>query len=137
MIRKYLATTTARVAAIAALLCLILLVVLAGPAACNRIRALTAQTKVDAAQHGALVNSAQDAIQTQGEVAANASASESLSRSNEQDIRHAQGADQTIDPAARNAGFASLCKRADFRNNPANRLLCAHPAVVAGASPRP
>lgn len=123
--------------AIAGVLLLVFLVITLGPAACNSIRSLTAQTKVDEAQHGALVNSAGDAIQTQGNVAANAVASEELSRNNEQDIRHAQGANQTIDPAARDAGFASLCKRPSFVANPANRVRCAHPSVVAGAGHNP
>ena len=133
---KYLATVTGKLIAIGAGLLLVVLALTLGPAACNAIRGLTAQTKVDAAQHNALATSAGEAIATQGNVATNAAASEDLSRSNEQDIRHAKGADQAIDPAARDAGFASLCKRAAFRNNPANRLRCAPPAVVAGARPR-
>lgn len=95
------------------------------------------QHRVDQGQLGALANSSADSSATQGNVASNAAASEDLSRSNEQDIRHAQGADQIITPASRDSGFASLCKRASFRNNPANRVRCAPPAVVAGASPRP
>src|SRR4051812_79728 len=98
MIKKFFATTSAKAAAIAVLLGLVLLAVLAGPAACNRIRGLEAQGKVDSAQHGAFANSSRDALSTQGNVAESAVKSESLSRSNEQDIRHAQGADQTINP---------------------------------------
>lgn len=120
-----------------ALVIAILLLVTCGPAACNAIRSLTAQTKVNDAQHNAFTTSAGDAVSTQGNVASNASASEDITRSNEKAIRDANGADAQIDPAVRDAGFASLCKRPSFRNNPANRLRCPLAPVVAGASPHP
>lgn len=111
----------------------LLLAILFGPAACQRIRSLTAQSKVDDAQHSALKNSAADAINTTGGVATNQAASEDTTRQNERDIRDAKGADQGVDPAVRDAGFASLCKRASFRNSPTGRVRCPASGSVAPA----
>jgi Tfp pilus assembly protein PilV len=74
-----------------------------------------AESRVESGQSGAAVASGKDAIATQGAAAARETASEDLTRTNEEEIRHAKGADATVDPAARDAGLASLCRRAAYR----------------------
>jgi outer membrane murein-binding lipoprotein Lpp len=103
---------------------LIVGLILAGPAACNRIRSLTAQSKVDHAQTGAFTNSASDAVNTASGAATNEAASDATTRSNERNIRDAKGASDKVDPAVRDAGFTSLCKRPSFRDSPTGRLRC-------------
>lgn len=102
---------------------IILLLVTCGPAACNRIRSLSAQNKVDTAQHGALMNSAGDAINTQGAVNDNSMASEELSRRNAEEIRNAHGADTRLDPDLDAALVRAFCRRTSARNDP----KCSHP----------
>lgn len=104
-----------------------LLIAVWGPAACQRIRSLTAQGKVDEAQSGAFHNSAGDAVNTTGNVASNAAASEGLTRSNEKEIRNAQGASDRVNPDVGRAGLNSLCRRAAYRNDPACRVQQPHP----------
>jgi hypothetical protein len=71
--------------------------------------------QVEAAQSGATIESAKDAIGVQGNVAANEAAGADLTRTNAEEIHHAKGADQAVDPAVRDAGLASLCRRASYR----------------------
>lgn len=101
---------------------LILFLALWGPAACQKMRSQEAQSKVDSAQSGAFRNSAADAINTQSAVNQRERESESLSRSNEEEIRNAKGADQRVDPAANAAGLRALCRRPSRRNDPACRV---------------
>lgn len=99
-------------------------ILLAGPSACNRIRGLQAENKLNVGRSDSFANSAADAVVTQGRVNQDERASDEISASNEKDIRNAQGADQTVDPAVRDAGFASLCKRASFARSEAGKLHC-------------
>ena len=125
--------TRSRLIGAAVVLALVVFLLLWGPAACNAIRSLTVQNRVNQGQSDALTNSARDAIGTQGDVAGNATASEDTTRSNERNIRDAKGADAQVDPAVRDAGFASLCKRPSFRNSPSGRLRCPAASGVAPA----
>jgi hypothetical protein len=75
------------------------------------------QGRIDKGQEAAASNSAADAISTQSGVNANAVSSEDLTRSNREDIRNAQGANDKVNPAVRDAGLASLCKRPSYRND--------------------
>jgi len=122
---------TARLVALGLVVLLVLGVVTLGPAACQKIRSLTAQNRVTSGQLGASQKSGSDAVNTVGNVAANESASEATTRTNEKDIRNAQGASDKVNPAVRDAGFASLCKRPAFRNSPTGRLRCPAPGGVA------
>jgi hypothetical protein len=124
----------AKVLGIIAAIALVVGLLLWGPAACNAYRSLTAQNRVNQAQSNAFGASAGDALATQGNASANAIASEELTARNREDIRHAEGSDQSINPAVRDAGFASLCKRPSFRNSPTGRLRC--PAAAGVAQPR-
>jgi hypothetical protein len=109
---------SARVVAAIVAGALLLLIVLAGPAACEKIRSLKAQSKVSSAQAGAAANSGADAVNTVQSVGSNQAESEELGRNNERDIRKATGADQKVGADVNAAGRAALCKRAAYRNEP-------------------
>ena len=113
---------TARVIVAIVIVAAVVLLLLWGPAACNRIRSLSAQSKVDQAQGGAFHNSAGDAVSTQGGVNANATATEDLTRSNRDDILKAEGAGDRVNPAVRDAGVRALCARRASRNDPRCRV---------------
>lgn len=85
---------------------------------CDVRRNKAAQTRVDNAQAGAASNSAADAIGTVARSGEAAAASEALTRSNEQTIRAADGANDKVNPAVRDAGIAALCKRAAYKDDP-------------------
>lgn len=110
-----------------AVVVLVVLILLFGPAACNAIRGRDAQIKVDNAQHGALLNSAVDALNTQAAVSQNTVASQEVSRENERNIRNAEGSNQRVDPRANAAGLSGLCRRASHRNDPACRVQQPNP----------
>lgn len=117
---KFLATTIGK--AVAVLLVVVLILGVLQIRSCQQARQQAAQSRVDKAQHGALENSAADAINTQGEVSARDRASEDITRTNEKDIRNAEGANDPVNPAARDAGLASLCRRAAYRDSERCRL---------------
>lgn len=73
--------------------------------------------RLDHAQTTATVESAKDAIATQGAATANEQASEELTQSNDKEIRNAKGADAAVDPAVRDAGLASLCRRPAYKSS--------------------
>jgi hypothetical protein len=101
-----------------ALVALIALIVFAGPAACNKFRSMSAQSRVERSQGEAHSISAADAVNTVAASGEGSAASEALTRANEQQIRAAQGSSASVDPAARDAGLAALCKRAAYRDDP-------------------
>lgn len=83
----------------------------------QKYRSQAAQGRLERGQTEALGNSARDAIATQGTAAARETASNDLTRTNEEEIRNAQGADDRVNPAVRDAGHRSLCRRAAYRNS--------------------
>lgn len=93
---------------------------------CQQSAQHAAESRLQQGQMGALSNSAQDALATQGNVAANATASEDLSRTNAEEIRNAKGADARVDPAANAAGLRALCRRAAYRDSPKCRVRDPH-----------
>lgn len=124
-------TFTPRIIVALVAIALVALLLIFGPQACQRMRSLAVQNRVNQGQNEATVNSARDAIGTQGDVATNAAASEETTAKNREEIRNAQGADQGINPAVRDAGFTSLCRRPSFRNSPSGRVRCpAAPGVA-------
>lgn len=90
---------------------------------CQRERSLEAQGKVDRGQQGALQNSAGDAVNTVAGVAENQMASDELGRRNEEEINNAPGASDPVNPAVRDAGLRSLCRRPAYRHDPRCRVL--------------
>lgn len=85
---------------------------------CDKRRSQAAQNRVERSQAEAASNSAADAINAVTGVGANQAASEELGRTNERDIRAAQGADERVGAGVNAAGRAALCKRAAYRNDP-------------------
>lgn len=113
---------------------LALVLILAGPAACNKIRSLRAQAELQQGQSEALGNSARDAIATQGEAHRREAESEALTKSNEKEIRDAPGADDAVNPAVRDAGLRSLCRRAAYRDSERCRMFVPRASGVAPGS---
>lgn len=113
--------TSIRLAIAVAVLSLVLLIV--GPAACQKIRSLGLEKRVAQEQLDAHGASAVDAIDTAGNVSAVERAADDLTRSNEKEIRNAQGADTRLDPDAQRAGLRALCRRPSYRDSERCRLL--------------
>jgi hypothetical protein len=90
---------------------------------CDVRRSKAAQSRVERSQAQAASNSAQDAIATVANADAAAGASEDLTRSNEKEIRNAEGSNAGVNPAARDAGLRSLCRRAAYRDDQRCKLL--------------
>lgn len=82
--------------------------------------ASTAKTeaKLGANQTGAAIASGADAVATLGQSARAEAATDSITRENDRAIREAPGADAPVDPALRDAGLRSLCRRAANRGKP-------------------
>ncbi len=94
-----------------------------GTSQCARQRNAASQARVDAGQAAAASESAKNASQVQSTVNANEVASEALGRTNEQEIRNAQGSNAVVSPAARDAGLLALCRRASYRDREQCKLL--------------
>jgi uncharacterized protein HemX len=80
-------------------------------------RTAATESRLQQNQGTAAVESAKDAIATQGAAAARETASEALTAANEKEIRNAKGSDAAVDPAVRDAGLAGLCRRAAYRGD--------------------
>lgn len=102
---------------------LVLLAVTLGPAACNRIRSQGAQNRLNQGETEALANSAHDAVETQGKANRRETESEALTRSNEKEIRDAEGANDAVNPGVNAAGLRSLCRRSAYRDSQRCKLL--------------
>lgn len=85
---------------------------------CDSRHNKAAQSRVERSQGEAASNSAADAINAVTGVGANQAASEELGRTNERDIRAAEGANTKIGPGVDAAGRKALCKRAAYRDDP-------------------
>lgn len=83
----------------------------------TRAHAAATVARLEHAQGTATIESAKDAIATQGTATANEQASEQLTESNDKEIRNAKGADAAVDPAVRDAGLASLCRRPAYKSS--------------------
>lgn len=109
-------TTTGKLVAAAVVLLVLGLVLLWG------YNFITAKPKAEAAlaknQVEAVQRSAEDAIKVVGKAQEREAASADLTQSNDKEIRNAQGADAQVDPAVRDAGLRSLCRRASYRGDP-------------------
>jgi hypothetical protein len=85
---------------------------------CDSRHNKAAQTRVERSQAEAASNSAADAIGTVARSGEAERASEDLTRTNEQQIRAAEGSNAAVNPAARDAGIAALCRRQAYRDDP-------------------
>ncbi len=109
--------TSSKALLIISLALLAVFIMLAGPAACNAFRSKGAQSRVEKAQTGAVVNSAKDAIATQEASTGRERASEGLTATNTKEITSAEGADIKVHPGVNDAGIRSLCRRAAYRDS--------------------
>jgi hypothetical protein len=82
------------------------------------VGSLETEARISANRADAAIESGKDASNSVGEVGARAQASDALTRSNEQEIRNAPGADEDVDPGVADAGRDSLCRRAAYRDRP-------------------
>ena len=105
-----------------ALAVLVLVIALVGPAMCRKQAHDGARARLGEETARSAGRSGQDAVATVGAAARRESDSADLTRTNEQEIRHAQGADVRIDPALRDAGLGGLCRRAAYRDHERCRL---------------
>lgn len=92
---------------------LIALAILAAviPSCLQKQRSERAQTRVDAAQTGAVLESGMEASNAQAGIATNDMATGALGRTNAEDIRNAEGSNLVVPDAARAAWLRSICKR--------------------------
>jgi hypothetical protein len=104
------------------ILVLAALILTLGPAACNKIRSMGAQNRVNTGQAGAGKESAVDAINTQGTTNARERAGDEQTKQSLEEIRNAKGADAPVDPGVNNAGRRGLCAIAAYRNDPKCRV---------------
>lgn len=116
---------TVRNAIIAAAVMVALVLTAFGLWQLNRSRA--AQSRVDAAQNSAVVESAKDAIGTQEAAAGREQASEEMTTQNSKEIRSAEGADAKVSTGVNDAGIRSLCRRPAYRNSERCRVFAASP----------
>lgn len=93
----------------------------------QKSRSQAAQAKLEQAQGQAAQQSANEAIGIITNTAQNEAAGEALTRSNEREIRNAPGASDKVNPAVRDAGIRSLCRRAAYRDSERCRMLSTHP----------
>ena len=99
-----------------------LLIALVGPAMCRKINHESARARLGEEAAKASSKSGEDAVATVGAAARREAQSSDLTRTNEQEIRNAQGADVRLDPAVRDAGLGGLCRRAAYRDDERCRL---------------
>jgi hypothetical protein len=121
MIRGY--AISARIIAMIAGVILLIVAVGLFVKSCDNRRSRAAQSRVERSQAEAASNSAADAINTVTGVGTNQAASEDLGRTNERDIRAAEGANTKISAGVNAAGRAALCKRAAYRDDPKCKAL--------------
>jgi hypothetical protein len=102
---------------------LILALLAFGVRQCDKRRDQAAQSRMERSQAEAAAESAKDAIGTVSRSGEAAAASEELTRSNEKEIRNAQGADERVGAGVNAAGLRALCLRHTYRNDPRCRVF--------------
>lgn len=77
-----------------------------------------AEAKLRGNQVEAVQSSASDAVNTVGKAGDREAASNDLTRSNNEEIMDADGADEVVRPGVRDAGLDGLCRRASYQRDP-------------------
>ena len=85
---------------------------------CQAERTAKVGTKLATGQAGASLKSGADAVDTAGNVQGNEIAADAITRENDDAIHKAEGAGAPVAASVRNAGLASLCRRAAYRGDP-------------------
>lgn len=114
--KAWLATTAGK--AIAALAIVALLAGLFALNRCQAARTARTEAKLATGQADAAQKSGTDAVETTGNVMGNEAASDAVTKENDDAIRNAQGASAPVAAPVRDAGLASLCRRASYRRDP-------------------
>ncbi len=107
-----------RTIALIAGLVLLAFLAFAIPSCLQKQRNAASQARVDNAQAGAAQESAKDAIEAVAKAGESQAASEDLTRSNERDIRAADGADEQVNMDVHTQGLIALCRRQAYRDAP-------------------
>ena len=94
-----------------------------GVTQCQKRQSQGSQSRVERSQAGAASNSAADAIGTVARSGEAERASEDLSRSNSEEIRNAQGANERVGAGVNAAGLRSLCSRSAYRDDSRCKLF--------------
>ncbi|MEG3152984.1 hypothetical protein U1769_24085 [Sphingomonas sp. ZT3P38] len=106
----------ARLLMIGAAICLVMTVVTLK--SCGEARTAKTTTKLATGQAGASLASGADAVDTTGAVQGNEIAADAITQENDDAIHNAEGAGAPVAAPVRNAGLASLCRRAAYRGDP-------------------
>jgi hypothetical protein len=85
---------------------------------CQRARTAGMEAALGRNAAGAAIASGQDASNTVGSVSASEAATDATGRTNDAEIRKAQGAAQAVPAAVDTAGRNALCLRAAYRRDP-------------------
>lgn len=85
---------------------------------CQKTRNAKAEADLYLEQADAAVRSGRDAVDTFGNRVAEDAAGDALTRENDNAIRNAEGASAPVAYGVRDAGLASLCRRAAYRGDP-------------------
>lgn len=116
---KFLRSLTPR--GVAWLLGAVLAAVLAGLLVWNswQSRAVAkTEARLSQGQTGAALESGRDAVATLGKTSGFEAATDTITEENQRAIRNAPGADAPVDPASRDTGLRSVCRRAAYRGRP-------------------
>jgi hypothetical protein len=114
--KAWLATTAGK--AIAALCVVALLAGLFALNRCQAARTAGTEAKLATGQAGAAIQSGHDATTTIGNRMETDAATDTVTRENNDAIRNAEGASAPVAAPVRDAGLASLCRRAAYRSDP-------------------
>lgn len=85
---------------------------------CQSTRNAKTETRLNKGQAGAAVESGRDSVNTVGNRAATDAAGDAITRENDNAIRNADGASAPVADGVRDAGIASVCRRAAYRGDP-------------------
>jgi len=84
----------------------------------QRARSAKTEASLATGQTGAALESGADGVNTVGNRMDADAASDRLTQENEDAIRAAEGANETVPASVGNAGLASLCRRVVYRDKP-------------------
>jgi len=98
-----------------AVVAVLLLIALSSIRSCTTAKT---ETKLAKSQAGAAIESGTDAVETVGNRAQSDATTDAITSENDNAIRNAEGANAPVAAGARDAGFASLCRRAVYRSDP-------------------
>jgi hypothetical protein len=112
ILRPFLTRHWAKIALAVAVLGLLVL------ARCQGARTAGAEARLSKETAASAIESGGDAVNTVGAVSASEAATDVIGRTNDAEIRKAEGAGQVVPVAVDAAGRASLCRRAAYRSDP-------------------